>query len=307
MAIIVSGASGNFGRQVTDILLTKVPASELILTSRRPENLAHLAAKGAQVRHADFDDPSTLPAAFAGGEKMLLISTARVGARVGQHQDAVDAAKAAGVTHVVYTSSAGLDPKSPALVVRDHRDTENLIKASGLNYTFLRDSQYAEAIAQAIAPLAVATGRWVSSAGQGHIAFVSRDDCVAVAAAVLTTPGHENKVYELTGPDRLTFPDAARLLSEVTGKPVQIVEVDDEGMFAHWDSLGVPRKPVDDQIVGGVPWNSDDMVTYEQALREGFFDTFTDNVEKITGKKPKSLRKVFEENLDAILAGPPGS
>ena len=304
MAIIVTGASGNFGRQVTALLLEKVPASELILTTRRPEGLADRAAQGAQVRHADFDDAATLPAAFAGGDRMLLISTARVGGRVIQHQRAVDAAKAAGVKHIVYTSSAGLDPKSPAIVIRDHQATEDLIKASGLAYTFLRDAQYAEAIAGAVAPLAVASGRWVASAGEGHMAFVSRDDCVACAAAVLTSAGHENQTYELTGPERLTFKQACQMLSDVVGKPVEYVPTDDEGMFAYWDALGVPRKPVDDQIVQGVPWNSDDMVTYEQAIREGFFDILTDNVETIIGRKPRSLRQVLEENREAILAGP---
>ena len=147
MAIIVTGATGNFGRQVTDILLQEVAPKDLILLTRRPERLADLAAEGVQVRKGDFDDPASLPAAFEGGERMLLISTARVGSRVGQHGAAIDAAKQVGVKHIAYTSFVGVHDDNPAIVTVDHRATEDLMRASGLAWTALRDSQYAEAAA----------------------------------------------------------------------------------------------------------------------------------------------------------------
>ena len=151
MAIIVTGASGGFGNAAAAQLLDLLPANELIFTTRKPAGLAEFAARGASVRYADFDDTASLPAAFAGGTQMLLISTARVGSRVGQHANAIKAAVAAGVKHIVYSSILNADsPTNPAIVKLDHRATEQLIEESGAAYTFLRDSQYAEAIAAAV-------------------------------------------------------------------------------------------------------------------------------------------------------------
>lgn len=302
MPIIVTGASGGFGRQTAELLLERVPASEVILVTRNVDKLKDLAARGAQVRQGDFDDPESLKKAFAGGEKMLLISTARVGGRVAQHRNAIEAAKAAGVRHVAYTSSAGIHPDNPAIVIRDHTATEEMLRASGMAWTFLRDNHYAEAVATAIAPRAVAIGAWIASAAEGRVGSVSRDDCAACAVAVLTTPGHENKAYELTGPRTWSFREISQLLTRMTGKPVEYREVDDEGMFAMFDSLGVPRRPVDDQIVNNIPWCSEDMVTYERSIREGWFDLCTDNVERLTGRKPKSLEEVLEAHRGLILA-----
>jgi NAD(P)H dehydrogenase (quinone) len=292
--IIISGASGAFGRQAAEILIDKVDPGQLILTSRTPEKLRDLAERGAQVRHADYYDPATLEAAFAGGTRMLLISTARVGSRVGQHINAMTAAVKAGVKHIAYTSLLGVAKEgNPAIVKRDHLATEQALEKSGAAWTFLRDSQYSEAIAGAMAPGAVATGRLPDNAHDGRIAFVSRDDCVAVAAAVLRQDGHENKAYDLTGPEIWTVTRAMELVSELSGKPITVEPVDDEGMFRHFDSLGIPRHASDDIIAGPIPWCSEDMVTFGQSIREGYFDSLTDHVERITGRPPKTLREVM--------------
>jgi NAD(P)H dehydrogenase (quinone) len=228
MAIIVTGASGGFGRAAAEQLLDKVPASQLIFTTRKPAGLAAFAARGANVRYADFDDPATLGPAFAGGTKMLLISTARVGSRVGQHENAVKAAVAAGVGHITYTSILNANhPQNPAIVKLDHRATEQIIERSGAAYTFLRDSQYAEAIAMAVIPPALASGVLPDNAHDGPIAFVSRDDCIASAVGVLTTPGHENKAYDITGPELLSFPKAVAMAVEISGMPIDYRRVSD--------------------------------------------------------------------------------
>jgi len=125
VTIVVTGASGAFGKMVTELLLRRVPASELILVTRNPAGLAHLAAQGVQVRFGDFDKGNSLREAFAGAQRMLLISTLDVGERRRrQHQTAIEAARQAGVEHVVYTSSAGIHPQSPAFVIADHLFTE---------------------------------------------------------------------------------------------------------------------------------------------------------------------------------------
>jgi NAD(P)H dehydrogenase (quinone) len=296
MAIIVTGATGAFGRAAAQQLLQLVGPRDLILTTRKPEQLAEFAAQGVRVRAADFDHPATLAEAFAGGSRMLLISTARVGTRVGQHENAVKAAVKAGVGHIVYTSVMGAArPDNPAVVKLDHRATEEIMERSGAKWTFLRDSQYAEAIAMAVIPPALAMGVLPSNCPDGGIAFVSREDCVACAAGVLTQSGHENKAYDITGPERLSFRKAVAMAIEMTGKPIELKPVTDEEMFAYFDSLGVPRHASDIMPQGPIPWSSDDMVSFGASIREGFFDVLSDHVEKITGRKPRPLRQVFEQ------------
>ncbi len=294
--IIVTGASGQFGGAAARMLLEKVPAEDLVLLSRTPATLAELAEQGANVRHADFDDPASLLPAMEGGERLLLISTVRVGSRVEQHTAAVEAAAARGVKHVVYTSLLGVrTPGNPSVEGFDHLATETMIEASGLAYTHLRNSLYAEAVATAMAIPALAAGHKPENAGRGRVPIVSRDDCVATAVGVLTQEGHANKAYDVTGPEPWALPDAMALVSEMAGKPIVVEPVDDEGMYAYFDSLGVPRKASDVVPDGPIPWASEGMVTFGQSIREGFMDIESDDVERITGRKPRTRRSVCEQ------------
>lgn len=294
--IIVTGASGSFGNAAAKSLLEKVPAEDLVFLSRTPAKLAEFEGAGVDIRRADFDDPSTLPAAMEGGEKMLLISTARVGTRVGQHKNAIDAAVAQGVKHIVYTSVIAADvPQNPAIVKDDHRATEEIIEASGAAWTHLRDNQYSEAVAMAMVIPALQMGTKPDNCGDGKVGFVSRDDCVATAVGVLTQAGYENQALTLTGPEALTITQALAIATDLTGKPIVIEHVDDAGMLAYFDSLGVPRHASDIVPDGPIPWSSDDMVTFGIAIREGYFDKVTDVVERVTGEKPRSLRHVMEQ------------
>ena len=294
--IIVTGASGQFGNAAAKMLLERVPADDLVFLSRTPEGLADLAETGAHVRPADFDDPASLVPAMEGGERMLLISTVRVGSRVEQHTAAVEAAKAAGVKHVVYTSLLGVrTPNNPSVEGYDHIATEQMIEASGLAWTFLRNSLYAEAVATAMAIPALQAGHKPENAGDGRVPIVSRDDCVATAVGVLTQEGYGNTALDVTGPELWTLPDAMALISQMAGKPIEIERVDDEGMFAYFDSLGVPRKASDVLPDGPIPWASEGMVTFGQSIREGFMDIESNDVERVTGRKPRSLRSVLEQ------------
>ncbi len=302
MKLIVSGASGNYGRLAVAGLLERVPASDLILMSRRPEKLAALAALGAIVRRGDFDDPDSLVSAFAGGDKLLMISTGRVGKRLPQHGNAIRAAATAGVRHIVYTSFVNAGEANPALVAKEHGATEDMLRRSGLAWTAMRDSQYADAMVEVAAPIAIESGRWLASAREGRIGFVTRRDCAACAVAVLTTPGHENRAYDITGPELLSFRQVAALAAELSGQPVEYTVVDDEGMYRMFDALGVPREAVDDHVVNRVPWSSHDMVSFERAIREGFLEVLSRDVERLTGRKPQSLRSLFLEHRDALRA-----
>jgi NAD(P)H dehydrogenase (quinone) len=278
------------------MLRERIPPKDLIVFSRSPGKLAELAEAGANVRPADFDDPASLAPAMEGGDKLLLISTVRVGSRVEQHTAAVEAAKAAGVRHVVYTSLLGVrTPGNPSVEGFDHLATEKMIEASGLAWTHLRNSLYAEAVATAMAIPALQSGHKPENAGDGRVPIVSRDDCVATAVGVLTQDGHENSALDVTGPEMWTLPDAMALVGAMAGKPIHIERVDDEGMFEYFDSLGVARKASDVVPDGPIPWASEGMVTFGQSIREGFMDVESGDVERVTGRTPRTLKSVFEQ------------
>lgn len=298
--IVITGASGQYGRMATDRLIAMGRGADLILISRRPEKLADRTAAGCEVRYGDFDKPETLMSAVRGADIMLLISGTRVGARVVQHKAAIDAAAAAGVKRIVYTSFVNVEVANPAVVTLDHRETENLIKASGCQWTMLRDAHYADAMILNAGPGFIASGKWLTSTNGAREAMVWREDCVDCAVAVLTQDGHENKAYPITGPNRETFAEVARMLGDAAGKTIELVETTDEGMYAHFDALGIPRHPVDDQTVANIPWNSDDMVSFERSIREGFLDICTDDVERLTGHKARSVQQMIDAHRDLL-------
>jgi NAD(P)H dehydrogenase (quinone) len=299
--IVITGASGNYGRGLTDRLIEAGRARDLILITRSPDRLADRVGQGCTVRYGDFDKPETLADAVQGAEKILLISGTRVGARVVQHKAAIDAAAAAGVRHIAYTSFIGIDdPANPAEVRHDHIETERLIRASGMAWTMLRDAHYADAMILMAGPGVMQSGQWVSNAGEGLEAMVWRDDCIASAAAVLLGEGHEGQVYNITGPELQTFREVAGLMAQITARPVAYVSATDEEQYAMFDAMGIPRRPVDDQSVAGIPWNSDDMVTFGQAIREGFLEVCTDDVERLTGRKARSVRAMIEANVEML-------
>lgn len=302
MPVVVTGASGQFGRSAAEHLLRVLPPQEVVLTTRHPERLAAFAARGAQVRRADFDDPpQALAEAFRGADRMLLISASDVGRRVAQHGRAIAAAAAAGVRHVAYTSFVGV-PGSAALVAGEHARTEELLRGSGLAWTALRNSWYMEAVTDVIAPMVLAEGVWRGSAAGGRAGMVSREDCAAAAVAVLTTAGHEGVAYAVTGPQALSCPEAAALIAEVSGRPLRYEQIDDDALYARFDALGVPRR-VEDVAPAGIPWCSDDMVSFERAIREGDLAAVSDDVLHLTGTPPRTFREVLAARLPGAPAG----
>jgi NAD(P)H dehydrogenase (quinone) len=301
MTTIVTGATGSFGHEVTEQLLEHLHPAELILTTRNPAELAKLAARGAHVRYADFDKPETLASAFEDGDRMLLISTLSVGRRATQHRNAIEAAVKAGVKHIAYTSSGGTSPANPALVIADHVQTEATLKQSGVAFTILRNALYAEVPATQIAPRAIEAGAWLGSAADGKVPFVAKLDCVACAARVLTSRGHEGKTYEITGPQLVSYRDAAAIASDLTGKPIDYVVVTDDEMLAALLDAGVPRHYQEGMTTPGVGTSSaEDIVSYERGIREGHFAVKSDDVLQLLGRSPQSLRQVFEAHAHLL-------
>lgn len=220
--IIISGAAGHLGElTVRALMLRGIPANRLILVSRTPERLESFASQGASVRFGDFTAPQSLPAAFAGGRQMLLISIGFAKMpRPQAHKNAIDAAKKAGVEHIAYTSWIALSRGDRTGLGADHYQTEEILKHSGIAWTMLRNSIYMETTL-ARAETMVRTGRAEVPAADVPIAYVAREDCAAAAASVLAGAGHDEKAYDITGPQLIDTPEIAATASAVTGETIR--------------------------------------------------------------------------------------
>ena len=292
--ILVTGASGKLGQIVIQNLIETyhVPASQIIATTRKPETLAALAAKGVTVRAADFDDEAALVKAFSGAKRLLLISTDaldRPGRRLEQHQRAVSAAKTAGVAHIVYTSMPKPTEDSPIPFAGDHRGTEAAITASGISHTILRNSWYMENLAMSL-PSALASGTWYSATGTGKTSHTAREDQARTAAAVLASGSTANKIYTLTGPEALTTEEAAKIASEVLGKPINVVQVTPEQLTAGMIAHGVPDflAPL--------------FTSFDVNTAQGNINMVTDDVKTLSGHAPQTLRDWFIANKALFAA-----
>ncbi|MBM7112626.1 SDR family oxidoreductase [Archangium primigenium] len=237
--ILVTGATGQLGRLVVEGLLEKVPAGQVAVAVRSPDKASAWAARGVQVRQADYGQPESLAAAFQGVDKVLLISSSEVGQRVAQHRAVVEAARRAGVRLIAYTSILRADT-SPLALAAEHKATEGLIRDSGVPFVFLRNGWYIENYTVGLAP-ALAHGALVGSAGEGRIAAATRADYAAAAIQVLTTPGHENTVYELGGDSPFSLSEFAAEVARQTGKPLVYQDLPAEQYERVLVGAGVPE------------------------------------------------------------------
>ena len=236
MTIAVTGSTGQLGRLVIAALKKKVPASEIVALAR---NAAKAADLGVTVREADYGSVERLKAALQGVDTLLLISSSEVGQRAAQHRNVIQAARAAGVSRIVYTSLLHADT-SPLSLADEHRDTEAALKASGLRYTILRNGWYTENYTGSI-PAALANGAFVGSAGDGRISSASRADYAQAAAEVVTGEDHDGKVYELAGDSSYTLADLAAELSRQTGKDIPYKDLPEAEYAGILKSVGLPE------------------------------------------------------------------
>ncbi|ARO15801.1 oxidoreductase ytfG [Ketogulonicigenium robustum] len=242
MTIAVTGATGQLGRLVIAQLKEKVPASDIVALVRDPAKADDL---GVAARAANYNDVDALEAALKGVDKLLLISSSEVGQRATQHANVIAAAKAAGVGYIVYTSLLNAD-ESPLSLADEHRTTEAAIKASGIDYTILRNGWYTENYTGSIGG-AVAGGAFIGSAGEGRIASATRADYAAAAVAVLTTDGHIGKTYELAGDTSYTLADLAAEVARQTGKPLPYNHLSEGDYAKTLAGIGLPA-PLADAI-----------------------------------------------------------
>lgn len=286
MKTLITGATGQLGRLVVKHLLDQLPANDIAVSVRTPSKADDLAAKGIDVRHGDFNDLALMTAAFKDVETALIISAEDDNAtRIKQHRTAVDATKAAGVKHVVYTSI--IDPRADADFTYSaiHLDTENYIKQSGLKHTLLRNSFYADILLAGV-PHALETGDYGAPAGDAKITYIPRNDLAEAAAVVLANPAdHINKTYDLTGTKGVTHTEIAGYIADATGKPINFVDLPAEIHTGILGSLGLPDHLI--KALSGL---------YVGA-KKGDYETISVDFETVVGRKPQSVEAFIKSAL----------
>ncbi|MFZ4148835.1 SDR family oxidoreductase [Enterobacter ludwigii] len=281
--IAITGATGQLGQLVIEQLLNTVPANQIVAIVRNPAKAEALRQQGITVRQGDYADESTLTSAFKGVDKLLLISSSEVGQRATQHQNVINAAKAADVKFIAYTSLLHAD-KSPLGLHVEHVATEKALAESGIPYALLRNGWYTENYL-ASAPPALEHGVFIGAAGEGKIASATRADYAAAAAKVISGDGHAGNVYELAGDHAWTLSELAAELSKQSGKNVAYQNMSEADFAAALKGVGLPAGLADmlaDSDVG--------------ASKGGLFDD-SHTLSKLIGRPTTPL----SESIKAIL------
>lgn len=285
--LLVTGGSGHLGRRVLELLL-EAKAGRIITTTRTPEKLADLAARGVEVRKSDFDDPASLVAAFAGVDRLLLISTDALDRRTTQQKNAVASAVQAGVKHVLYTSISNAQSGIPPVIADSHYATEQALAESSLDWTVLRNNIYTDMFLGTL-PRAVASGQLVAATGTGGAGYVTREDCARAAAAALANPPAGRTILDITGPAVVTYADLAQILSRITGRTVVYVSVDVEQIVAGMVAAGLPE-PVA-RIYAG----------FDTTIAQGSLAVASNAVAELTGQAPQSVEEFLTAHKAVLL------
>jgi NAD(P)H dehydrogenase (quinone) len=278
--ILVTGATGNLGRATVEFLIKKVPATEVAILVRDADKAADLKALGVDVRIGDYHDKDSLVKAFQGVEKVLLISSNDFNDRLGQQKKAVDAAKEAGVKHILYTGVSMQNIEHSALkpFMGDHFDTENHILESGLTYTFLRDNLYGDVLPMFVGEHVLETGINFP-AGNGRVPYALRTEMAEAFANVLSTTGHENKIYDISNVESYSYQDVADALSSHSGKTVVYNDVSVEDFTKALTEAGVPEG-----VIGF-------SIGFALATKANDFDIPNNHLEQLLGRKPSNLNQ----------------
>lgn len=285
MKLLVTGATGKLGAKIMETLLETVPAEQLAVSVRNPEKAEKFKAQGIDVRHGDFDQPETLDSAFAGIDRLLIISADGDNeTRIRQHTAAVEAAQRAGVKFIAYTS-LGNASESNVFLAPPHRATEAAILKTGIPYSFLRNNWYLENEIPSIQGV-LAGAPWVTSAGSGKVGWALQQDYAEAAAAVLIGEGHENTVYELSGKP-MTQEELATAVGKVIDKEVPVLQVDDAAYADIMKQAGIP-----DFVVPI-------LVEIQQGIRANALAIESDDFEKVLGRPATPI----EQGISEIVSG----
>lgn len=279
--ILITGANGQLGRHIVDHLAARLGATalqgRLAVSVRDPARAEDLAKRGIAVRRGDFDQPESLAQAFAGVERLVLVSTdGPKDVRIRQHRNAIQAARTAGVKHIVYTSFLDVAADSPAEFAAVHRATEAELRASGLKPTILRNTLYADFLPMTLGA-ALESGVFQLPAGTGKASFVSRDELAQAIAAAAVAPELAKEVYELTGQAACDYTEVAAAVSRVVGKPVRYEAVPENAYATALEGFGLPG------------WLARAMANMYTAVACGKFAKVTNDYALLVGHPPKSL------------------
>lgn len=296
--LLLTGVDGNLGGFAAEELLKLEPKENLIFCGYNPDSLKKYADMGIETHVTNFNNPDGLKEAFQNAEVVALISMPFVGVkRQNAHKNCVDAAKAAGVRQIVYTSLVNADDETnPSVEKKDHIYTEKYIQEQGLDYQFMRNSQYAEAMVTNYFTYAKMNAPLTNSQGDGLMAYISRKDYAkAVAYALHRSSEFSKKVWNINGLELMTISTFCAIGDVSTGNHVPFVNVTDEENYQIWDAMGVPRT-TDGVFLkdSEAPFSSDGMVTFAQAIREGKMDIHTKDFTELTGATPISVRYMFD-------------
>jgi NAD(P)H dehydrogenase (quinone) len=286
--LLVTGASGQLGRRVIELLL-EAGEAHIIATTRNPEKLSELSAKGVDVRYASFDEPDSLAQAFQGADRLLLISTDVLGVpgkRLQQHQNAVQAAASAGVKHVIYTSLVAAD-NTPVLFAPDHAGTEKTLAASKLGWTILRNNLYMDLLIGSVNQ-ALKSGGWYSASGNGKTAYITREDCAQAAATALASDFEGKRTLDITGSEALSQAEIVTLANAVTGQSIQYVPIPLEAMIQGMVDAGLPR-PL-----------AETYASIQTATAEGKFAKVSSAFTDLTGRQPQTIRDFLTAQKDTF-------
>ncbi len=282
--ILVTGATGHLGGSIVQHLLKKIPADQIIALVRDEAKATKLKDAGIIIRVGDYHNPASLAAAVVNVDKAVLISSNDFNDRLVQHKNVIDAAKAAGVRHLVYTgvSLKNVDTSVLRGFMKDHFQTEDYLKDSGLIYTLMRHNLYAEMIPFYIGKQVLEKGI-VFPAGEGRIPFAFRDEMGEANANVLTSEGHENKIYNIANDVDYSFQDMADILSELAGKKITYTNPDPGSYIDSLKSAGLPELMV--RAATG----------FSAAMRDGDLDLPSDELKNLLGRKPTDLKVYLQQ------------
>ncbi|MDJ0392533.1 SDR family oxidoreductase [Rhodococcus sp. G-MC3] len=280
MTTAVTGATGQLGALVVEGLLARgLPAGEIVVVVRDEKKAQSLADRGVQVRVANYTDVDALKAALGGVDKLLLVSGSDIGQRIAQHANVVEAAEAAGVKFIAYTSILKADTSGVSLAA-EHRATEDRLTASSIPAAFLRNGWYWENYKGSVQQ-AADSGTLLGAGGNGKIAAASRTDFAAAAVEVLLTDGHEGKIYELGGDERLTYNDLAAVIAEVTGKPVEYKDVSEAEYTEVLKGAGLPG------------FVAEMLASADAGIARGELDTDSGDLQKLIGRSSSPVAGIL--------------
>lgn len=284
--ILITGASGQLGKEVAKALLKKVPASGIAILVRDASKAEDLKAQGIEVRTGNYDDHASLIQAFKGIDKLYFVSGSDIASREQQHRNVVKAAVEAGIKHVIYTSFQRHNETSTspiAAVAKSHISTEEALKSSGLTYTILKHGLYMDMLPIFLGDKILENGVIYQPAGEGKTAYSLRKDLAEAGAAVLTGKGHENKIYEAYTGKTYTYPEIAGILKNITGREISYVSPTPDEYIKTLTSAGVPMEFA--AMFAG----------FGEAIRQGEFATTSLFLEEILERKPVTVEEYLKE------------